>query len=109
MKQIALAIIMILVTAPLWASPDISGWGQFRYSYGSNTDTALPANARLLIKQQVNPKLLLQLLPDLSSSGAGFSMLDAFAEYKLCDSTRDRKSTRLNSSHSDRSRMPSSA
>ena len=43
------------------------------------------------------------------SSGGTQVLVTVCAAEKVNTDTRDRKSTRLNSSHSDRSRMPSSA
>ncbi len=65
------------------ATPLIKGWGQFRYTWGTGSDTFLPANARVSFKQVINDRWRMQFLPDLSLSGGGVILLDAFVEYDL--------------------------
>ena len=57
----------------------------------------------------ISYKKLWKLLIDRDMKKKDLEKAAGISNYVVSKMTRDRKSTRLNSSHSDRSRMPSSA
>ena len=69
---------------------------------------ANPNKAKLLTPSQLTEKAPDRFKAKLDTS-QGVVVIDVHRDWAPLGADRDRKSTRLNSSHSDRSRMPSSA
>ena len=67
------------------------------------------ANCRRSRTRRVEVDVLVAEIGALDEVACGRDSVDAAVCTECCGQSADRKSTRLNSSHSDRSRMPSSA